>query len=91
MIKKLSLTFALLFSANLWACSPPPTPEIPDATTAVTPQMIKAKNDIKTFMGAAETYLGCVKSNRKHDFMVAQMQDIAKQFNDAIKVFKARM
>jgi len=81
-----------LCSAQLMAaCSPPPAPELPDAATAVTPQMIKAKNDVKTYVTAAKVFLDCTKNTRKHNKMVDEMTGVANDFNAVVRAYKARL
>ena len=81
----------LTLSASLWACERPSTPEIPDPLTAVTPQMLKAKNDVKSFMDAANAYLECEKNTSKYNAMVDEMNNVADEFNASIRDFKQRM
>jgi len=82
----------LASSANLaLACEKPTLPALPDAATAVTPQMIKAKNDVKAFVSSAETYLKCGISTKQHNRTVGQMQKLAKDFNSIVRAYKARL
>ena len=90
-IQTLAVTAALMFSASVWSCEPPARPDLPDPATAVTPQMVKAKNDVQAYMKAAEDYLGCGISNKKHNDMVDEMNAVADDFNKAVRDFKARM
>lgn len=65
---------------------------MPDPDTAVTAQMIKAKNDMKAFIYAAEGYLECVsKDTAKHNVMVDEMQAAADTFNKIVRKYKSRM
>ena len=73
------------------ACTKPEPPEIPDPATAVTPQMVKAQNDVKAFVAQAEEFLKCTRSDSEHDDMVTEMKKTANKFNHAIRDFKARM
>lgn len=83
---------AAIFSSSAWSsCEAPSTPTIPDPETAVTPLMIKSKNDVTAFMDAANTYLGCDISDQEHNDMVDVMNRVADDFNNCIKAFKARM
>lgn len=85
-------TFACtLFSLSAMACDKPAKPELPDPATAVTPQMVKAKNDIKDYMTAAEAFLKCNNNTKQHNSMVDDMNDVANQFNEIVRSFKARM
>jgi len=80
-----------LYSGMSMACTKPTAPTLPDASTAVTAQMIKAKNEVKAYMGAAEEYLECVKSTAAHNTMVDEMQALANSFNQVVRSYKARM
>ncbi len=73
------------------ACSKPSAPALPDPQTAVTPQMVKAKNDIKEFLSNAESYLKCNITTNQHNAMVDEMKSVADDFNEIIRAYKARM
>jgi len=81
----------ILFSGMAQACSKPDAPILPDAATAVTAQMLKAKNDVNSYLKAANIYLECVKSTAKHDRMVKSMKRVGKQFNVAVRSYRIRM
>ena len=93
MKKSLILTALLGFSTNLFAaCDKPESPMLPDPSSAVTAQMIKAKNDMKDYIAAAETYLKCVESdNKRYNTMVESMQKAAEDFNAIVRKYKERM
>ncbi|AFV00345.1 hypothetical protein [Simiduia agarivorans] len=85
-------TATLLFSVSAMACDKPSAPELPDPATAVTPQMIKAKNEVNAYIDAAKKYLDCVSgSASRHNAMVKEMEDVADKFNTAVREYKARM
>lgn len=85
-------TATLLFSVSALACDKPDAPELPDPATAVTPQMIKAKNDVNSYIDAAKKYLDCVSGNAtRHNAMVDEMEKVAEKFNAAVRDYKARM
>lgn len=84
--------FVVGFSSPTWsACEPPAKPTIPDPETAVTPLMIKAKNEVTAFMDAANAYLECKLSDSEHNAMVDEMNEVANAFNACIKAYKKRM
>lgn len=90
--KLLASAIAIGFSFNTWAgCDKPDAPAIPDAQTTVTAEMVKAQNDVKQFIAAAESYLKCNKNTTRHNDMVAEMQAVGDEFNEAIRAFKERM
>ena len=80
-----------LCSYNVMACSRPSVPELPDAATAVTPQMIKAKNDVKAYVSEAKAFLECTKNTKKYNKMVDEMNKVAGDFNTIVRAYKARM
>lgn len=87
----LAATLAFSSSAAL-ACEKPASPELPDPGTAVTAQMIKAKNDMKAYIKTAEAYLKCVESDtNKYNHMVDEMQSAAEDFNAIVRKYKKRM
>lgn len=73
------------------ACDKPSAPVLPDPNSAVTPQMVKAKNEVQEYITKAEAYLSCVNDASKHNAMVDEMKKVADTFNGAIRVFKERM
>jgi len=94
-----STLFSLLFAVVLCnavipvhaACKAPKPPELPDAKTAVLAQMVKAKKEVKVYMGSAKAFLACTHSDSKHDRVVTQMRQTAKQFNKIVKAYKSRV
>jgi hypothetical protein len=70
------------------ACVKPEAPMLPDAATAVTAQMVKAKNDIQAYMTGANAYLECVKNDKKHNRMVKSMKKIGTEFNVAVRSYR---
>lgn len=73
------------------ACEPPAEPPLPDPATAVTPQMVKAMNDVKAYLSDAEAYLACARSGRRKDAMITRMNELADEFNAIVRSYKARM
>lgn len=87
-----SALFAVVFSASVSAeCAKPEKPALPDPATAVTPQMVKAKNDVKAFLADAEAYLACGVNTKAHNRMVDEMNEVAAEFNTIVGAFKARV
>ena len=89
--KSILLIATATFSLNTLACDKPGAPELPNPDQAVTAQMIKAKNDVKAYIKAAESYLACMKDTAKYNSMVDEMQVTADQFNSIVRKYKARM
>ena len=92
-MKKVAALFLMtvMYSGLTLACTKPGAPTLPDASTAVTAQMIKAKNEVKAYMADAQAYLECVKGNAAHNGMVDEMQHLADAFNGIVRAYKSRM
>lgn len=85
-----ALVFSLYAPLSL-ACNKPDAPALPDPATAVTPQMVKAQNDVKAYMDQADAYLKCNINATQHNNMVKEMKSLADEFNGIIRAYKARM
>ncbi len=90
-----ALLFSVLITATFSSvsyagCDAPEEPQIPNVETTVTAEMVKAQNDVKQYMAAAESYLSCVKNSSKHNRMVNRMQSVADDFNEVVRAFKAK-
>ena len=87
------LLFAsVLIASSSFACDKPAPPTLPDPDTAVTAQMVKAKNEVKAFITAAENYLQCVERDvASYNAMVDVMQRAAEEFNAIVRKYKKRM
>jgi hypothetical protein len=73
-------------------CSEPERPKLPDPATAVTPEMLKAKNDVKNYMAQADTYLNCKKlTSRQHNKVITGMESLAKDFNKIVRSYKKKI
>lgn len=90
----LPLGFCVLagWSVGAAACSKPDAkPEIPDAATVVTAQMVKANNDMKAYVKAVEEYIGCArlsKSEERREY--DDLKKFAEDFNVVVREFKSR-
>jgi len=82
-----------MYAGQAMACSKPEAPALPDVSTAVTAEMVKAKNQVQSYMGAAEAYLECLSKDNvvDHNAMVESMEKLASEFNAMIRDFKARV
>ncbi len=83
---------ACMTSSLASACSKPAVkPEIPDAATVVTAQMVKANNDVKAYVQSMQEYIGCAglaRSEEKKE--LEELKKFADEFNKVIREFKAR-
>lgn len=86
------LTATLLVNASVaMACDArPEKPVLPDPASAVTAQMIKAHNDVKSYVKSMQEYLGCAKlpaSEEKKE--LEDLTKYAEDFNKVIRDYKA--
>jgi len=93
MIKATAFALSTILFSGLTnaACTKPEVPVLPDAATAVTAQMVKAKNDVNIYMAGANAYLECVRNDKKHNRMVKSMKAVGKEFNLAVRSYRVRM
>lgn len=92
-LKKFFLTSALLtvLPGMSFACTSPDTPNFPDPKTAELAEMVKSQKELKKYLVASKAYLGCVRSDLKHDAHVAEMKKVADKFNEVSLLYKARV
>jgi len=89
-IKWLALA-ALIAPGFAWSCSMPEKPELPDPATAVSAQMIKAQNDVKTYVKAVQDYIGCARlPTSKERQTIDELRDFAENFNKMVRDYKAK-
>lgn len=89
----LAMSFcSLLISVPSFACSKPDVkPEIPDADTVVTAQMVKANNEVKAYVKAVEEYIACAKLPRSQEKQeIDDLKKFAEDFNVVVRAFKAK-
>ena len=89
--KLIGLLVVVFSSASVCACDKPEAPEIPDPSTAVTAQMVKAQNDVKAYVQQTEEYIKCERRSRARDDAAAELERVASEFNKSIKAYKERM
>lgn len=86
-------------------CSAPPAPAVPDGTSATMEAMVEGQTAVRAFVAAGETYLECLAkiiddqarpadhrnaAVTEHNRMVTAMEAAANDFNEQIRIFKAR-
>ena len=84
-------------------CVLPPAPsKVPDGVSASEQEMLMAMKTLKQYNGDVEVYLKCLefeaKQNRmtateqrnKHNAAITQLEKIATQFNEQVRVYKAK-
>ncbi len=86
-----SLVFGVANQA-IAACDEPAKPgALPDAETAVSAQMIKAKNEVTAYVKGMEAYLACASISRRDEkAKISELEDYAENFNKIIRAYKAR-
>lgn len=79
-------------SSTAFACEKPASqPEIPDAATVVTAQMVKANNEVKAYVKAVQDYVGCASLSRAEEKKELEtLQKFAEDFNQVVREYKAR-
>ena len=66
LLKAVALSSCILAAQGVLAeCAEPTRPSLPDPATAVTPEMVKAKNEVKAYMSQADEYMSCKKLTRR--------------------------
>lgn len=93
MLKPVLLLLAIFISGTVSAaCVKPAAPTLPDSDSAVTAQMVKAKNDVNAYLKNANAYLECVSGKpRKHNAQVKEMKKVGNEFNETVRSYKKRM
>ena len=86
-------------------CEPPESPSIPDARTATMDEMVQGQTAVRTFMSASNDHLEClsgvidnpglVKEERAfltsvYNRVVDAMESVAGEFNDQVRLIRAR-
>ena len=93
-MNKYLVAFALTttLSSGAYACSKPSTkPEFPDPQTAVSAQMVKANNEVKTYVKEVQDYLGCAGLSRSVEKKeLDELKAYAESFNEVIRAYKAK-
>lgn len=81
-----------LLAAQANACNKPSgKPTFPDPQTAVSAQMVKAHNDVKAYVKAVESYLGCAGLSRAAEKKeLDELKQFAESFNEVIRAYKAK-
>lgn len=75
-----------------------PAPAIPSGATATEDEMKATQVSLKAYMGANQEYMSCLEFDSKrnsramdqYNEAAKSMESLAKQFNAALKEFKAR-
>lgn len=88
----LTLGVIVLTSNLAAACEKPASkPEIPDAATVVTAQMVKANNDMKAYVKSVQDYIGCAGLSRADEKKeIDDLKNFAEDFNQVVRAYKAR-
>ena len=86
-------------------CESPTRPDIPDGTVAGESAMIAGRDDVQAFIAAGDVYLACLSdvidaedlsdeehslAVREHNRMVAVMEQLAEEFNTALRAYRDR-
>ncbi len=63
---------------------------IPDGNRATVHEMAAAQKKIQAFVTEVEDKLFAVDDDMLHDFVVAQLRELAAEYNRELKIFSAR-
>ncbi len=91
--KLLTATFlaAMLVQGAAYAgCSKPEDPEIPSGDSASGADMLKAKKAIETYVADVQKYMSCGIASGEQDRAQKKMETLASQFNEQLKIYKAK-
>ena len=81
----------LLFSSQAFAvCVKPSNPEIPSGDAASGADMLKAKKAVETFVEETNKYLECGVDSLNQKRAIDDMEEIAEQFNEQLRIYKAK-
>jgi hypothetical protein len=81
----------VLFSSQAFAvCSRPADPEIPVGDAASGADMLKAKKAVETYVEEVNKYLACGADAASQKRAIDDMEDIAAQFNEQLRIYKAK-
>jgi hypothetical protein len=87
-----AITLMTAVSSGAYACSKPATkPEFPDPQTAVSAQMVKSNNEVKTYVKEVQDYLGCARLSKSAEKKeLDELKAYADSFNEIIRAYKAK-
>ena len=91
--KLLTVTFlaTLLAQGVAYAgCSKPEDPEIPSGDSASGADMLKAKKAVETYVADIQKYMLCGIASMEQDRAEKKAKDVANQFNEQLKIYKAK-
>ena len=81
----------LIFSGQAFAvCVKPTNPDIPSGDAASGADMLKAKKAVETFVEETNKYLECGVDALNQKRAIDEMEDIAEQFNEQLRIYKAK-
>lgn len=82
---------ALVLSAPAFAdCTYPKSPAaIPSGKSASKDQMLAVKKEVDQFRRDAETFFECAKGDLRNETLHADLEKVAKRFNDEVRAYKA--
>lgn len=81
----------VLFSSQAFAvCTRPAEPEVPPGDSASGADMLKAKKAVETYVAEVDKYLNCGADAASQKRAIDDMEDIAAQFNEQLRIYKAK-
>ena len=91
--KLMAVTFvaAMLAQGVAFAgCSKPEDPEIPSGDSASGADMLKAKKAIESYVADVQKYMSCGVASSEADRAQKKMETVANQFNEQLRIYKAK-
>lgn len=87
----ISVIAGLLFSSQAFAvCMRPTDPEIPSGDAASGADMLKAKKAVETYVEEVNKYLECGVDSLNQKRAIDDMEKVASQFNEQLRIYKAK-
>lgn len=79
-----------LLSASVLACERPSIPLLPAPESAVRAEVLEASKQIKQYITAANKYMTCTRSVKKHNKMADEMNEVVYLYNELVITYKSR-
>ena len=86
-----ALVAGMLISSQAFAvCMRPTNPEIPSGDAASGADMLKAKKAVESYVADVDKYLACGVDSLNQKRAIDDMEKIAAQFNEQLRIYKAK-
>lgn len=86
-----TLFAAVLAQSTAFAgCTKPEDPEVPAGDNASGADMLKAKKAVESYVADVQKYMACGIASAEQDRAQKKMEEIAKAFNEQLRIYKAK-